>query len=99
MAKTQTWKPNETQALFLNILKNSDKPLTLAQISNIAGVEVKSGSINTLITKELVSTCDIEVNVRVVETELYDNMEITKTKEKIVNKKAYSITKMGLAHC
>ena len=96
MAKNTNWKPNETQTLFLNILKGSETPLTLAQVSHIAGVEIKSGSINTLISKELVSTCDLEIKVKVVETEIYDNgLEITKEKEKLVSKKGYAITKVG----
>lgn len=96
MAKNTNWKPNETQTLFLNILKGSDTPLTLAQVSHIAGVEIKSGSINTLISKEIVSTCDLEIKVKVVETEIYANgLEITKEKEKLVSKKGYAITKVG----
>ena len=62
----------------------------------IAGVEIKSGSINTLISKEIVSTCDLEIKVKVVETEIYENgLEITKEKEKLVSKKGYAITKVG----
>jgi hypothetical protein len=96
MAKNTKWKPNETQTLFLNILKGSNEPLTLAQVSHIAGVEIKSGSINTLISKEIVSTCDLEIKVKVVETEIYANgLEITKEKEKLVSKKGYAITKVG----
>ena len=96
MAKNTNWKPNETQTLFLNILKGSETPLTLAQVSHIAGVEIKSGSINTLISKEIVSTCDLEIKVKVVETEIYENgLEITKEKEKLVSKKGYAITKVG----
>lgn len=96
MAKNTNWKPNETQTLFLNILKGSNEPLTLAQVSHIAGVEIKSGSINTLISKEIVSTCDLEIKVKVVETEIYANgLEITKEKEKLVSKKGYAITKVG----
>ncbi len=96
MAKNTNWKPNETQTLFLNILKGSNEPLTLAQVSHIAGVEIKSGSINTLISKEIVSTCDLEIKVKVVETEIYTNgLEITKEKEKLVSKKGYAITKVG----
>ena len=95
MANTN-WTPNETQKLFLNILKGSETPLTLAQVSHIAGVEIKSGSINTLISKELVATCDLEIKVKVVETEIYENgLEITKEKEKLVSKKGYAITKVG----
>ena len=47
MAQTE-WKPNEKQQLFLKVLGEADgKGLTLAEVSAIAGVEIKSGSINT----------------------------------------------------
>jgi hypothetical protein len=42
-----------------------------------------------------VETCDIEVSVKVVETEVYDNCEIVKHKEKKVPRKAYRLTKLG----
>lgn len=97
MAKNTTWQPNATQITFLNILKGANAPLTLAQVSHIAGSEIKSGSINTLISKEIVETVDLEIKVKVVETEIYDNgLEITKEKEKVVSKKGYAITKLGL---
>lgn len=48
-----TWNANATQTKFMEILKeNAD--ITLAQASEIAGFEIKTGSINTLITKGLV---------------------------------------------
>jgi hypothetical protein len=89
------WKPNDTQKLFMSVLAKNENALTLAQVSHIVGSEIKSGSITTLITKELVETCDIEVSVKVVETQVYDNCEIVTHKEKKVPKKAYRLTKLG----
>ena len=42
MAKTE-WKPNEKQTTFMNILRESKEPLTLAQVCERAGVDIKSG--------------------------------------------------------
>ena len=50
----KTWTPNETQKLFMDILGNADGALTLAEVSQLAGKEIKSGAINTLIAKGLV---------------------------------------------
>lgn len=99
MAKTQTWKPNETQKAFLNILKNANEPLTLNEVSFINGAEIKSGSIVNLKTKELYQTVDKEVKVSTIKTEYYNGFEVVKTTEKMEVKTAYVITKMGLAHC
>lgn len=89
------WQPNEIQKTFMGLLAKSENPLTLAQVSHIVGFEVKSGSIVSLITKELVETCEVEVKVKIVETEVYDDFEVVKHKEKLVPKKAYKLTKLG----
>ena len=60
MAKTE-WKPNEKQVLFMETLKGSKEPMTLAEVSKVAGVDIKSGSINCLISKGLVKTTEKEV--------------------------------------
>lgn len=60
MAKTE-WKPNEKQTTFINVLREAKEPLTLAQVCERAGVDIKSGSINCLISKGLVKTTDKEV--------------------------------------
>ena len=49
----KTWTPNETQKLFMNALADG-KELTLAEVSEVVGREIKTGSINTLISKGLV---------------------------------------------
>lgn len=42
---TKVWTPNEKQKAFLDILANADKPMTLAEINEKAGMEIKTGSI------------------------------------------------------
>lgn len=67
MAKTTKWQPNDTQKKFMEILKEADRPMSLAEI-NALGNEFKSGSINCLVSKGLVKTEDKEVQV--VKTEV-----------------------------
>lgn len=61
----QTWKPNEKQQLFLNALADGNA-YTLAEISKKVGTEIKSGSINTLISKKMVQTEDVVYECNVV---------------------------------
>lgn len=46
---TKVWTPNEKQKAFLDILANADAPMTLAEISAKAGMEIRTGSINGLL--------------------------------------------------
>ena len=86
MAQTE-WKPNEKQQLFLKVLGEADgKGLTLAEVSAIAGVEIKSGSINTLIGKGMVATEDVSYECNIVRK---DNGEIVGSTKKTV--KAYKL--------
>lgn len=86
MANTE-WKPNEKQQLFLKVLGEADgKGLTLAEVSAIAGVEIKSGSINTLIGKGMVATEDVSYECNIVRK---DNGEIVGSTRKTV--KAYKL--------
>ena len=86
MAQTE-WKPNEKQQLFLKVLGEADgKGLTLAEVSAIAGVEIKSGSINTLIGKGMVATEDVSYDCNIVRK---DNGEIVGSTKKTV--KAYKL--------
>lgn len=48
-----TWTPNDNQKKFLEVL--SKEPHTLKELSELAGIEFKSGSINTLVKKGLVA--------------------------------------------
>lgn len=47
-------KLNEKQVKVINALKESDKALTLKEISDIVGFEVKSGTTNTLVKRNFI---------------------------------------------
>lgn len=51
---TNQWKPNENQTKFMEILKENPDGTTLRDIKEKYGIEFKTGSINTLLTKGLV---------------------------------------------
>ena len=82
---TQTWKPNEKQQLFLNVLADGNA-YTLAEISKKVGTEIKSGSINTLNTKKMGKTEDVIYECNVVRK---DHGMVEKKKKKPV--KAYRL--------
>ena len=50
------WKMNEKQAQFVGFLKDNREGLTLREIKSMYGVELKTGSINTLVSKGFVNT-------------------------------------------
>lgn len=52
--EVKAWTPNEKQAKFLKTLEAADRDLTLAEISEQIGIDLKSGSVNGLIAKGLV---------------------------------------------
>jgi hypothetical protein len=52
---TKEWKPNEVQSKFMDTLKGEDNALTLEEISTKAGIDFKSGSINALVAKGLIT--------------------------------------------
>ena len=85
MANTY-WQPNDKQKLFMETLKGSETPLTLAEVSEIVGQEIKSGSINTLIGKGLVVTQDTEIECLIVRK---DNGKVVGSTKKSV--KAYAL--------
>ena len=62
----QNWQPNETQTLFMETLRGADGALTLSEVSDIVGKEIKSGSINTLIAKGMVETEDVTYECSIV---------------------------------
>ena len=69
---TKTWKMNETQKDFVEVLKAHAEGITLFELK-LEGVEFATGSINTLIKKGYVSTetekqfpCDIMFNGKIV---------------------------------
>ena len=87
MATTKTnWQPNEKQKAFLNALKEADGGLTLAEVSKSVGMEIKSGSINTLIAKGMVQTEDVSYECNIVRK---DNGEVVGSTKKTV--KAYKL--------
>ena len=85
MATTTNWQPNEKQKLFLGALADG-KILTLAEVSKLVGMEIKSGSINTLIAKGMVQTEDVTYECNIVRK---DNGEVVGSTKKTV--KAYKL--------
>lgn len=81
----QNWKPNEKQKLFLDVLADGNA-YTLAEISEKVGSEIKSGSINTLISKKMVQTEDVVYECNIVRK---DNGSVVGTTKKSV--KAYRL--------
>ena len=81
----QNWKPNEKQKLFLDVLADGNA-YTLAEISEKVGSEIKSGSINTLISKKMVQTEDVIYECNIVRK---DNGSVVGTTKKSV--KAYRL--------
>lgn len=82
---------NDTQKAFLGALSNGG--LTLEQINNGRDTEIKTGSINTLIGKGYVTTEDADFPATETLVVKYpDGTEITKTKDKTVSRKVYTLT-------
>ena len=89
MASTTKWTPNEKQKLFLGALADG-KALTLAEVSKKVGVEIKSGSINTLIAKGMVQTEDVTYECHIIRK---DTNEIVGSTKKTI--KAYKLVVVG----
>ena len=89
MATTTKWTPNEKQKLFLGALADG-KALTLAEVSKKVGVEIKSGSINTLIAKGMVQTEDVTYECHIIRK---DTNEIVGSTKKTI--KAYKLVVIG----
>lgn len=62
----KTWQPNETQNEFMKVLENYPDGATLKDIELDTGKVFKTGSINALIGKGLVSVADGEFAVDLV---------------------------------
>ena len=93
MAKQTNWQPNETQELFLGALADGTVK-SLKQINHSLGKDIKTGSVVTLITKELVKSIPdgVEYSVKVVETRTYsDGTEIIVEKEKTATETGYQL--------
>ena len=92
MANTN-WTPNETQKLFLGALADGTVK-SLKQINAELGKEIKTGSINTLISKGMVKSIadGVEYSVKVVETRTYaDGTEIVIEKSKVSTETGYQL--------
>ena len=86
MANNTKWSANDTQKLFMETLRKADGALTLAEVSDIVGKEIKSGSINTLIGRGLVQTEDVTYECNIVRK---DNGKVVGSTKKTV--KAYKL--------
>lgn len=69
MQKTSTWTMNEGQQKFVQMLGNYPNGITLLELKLDTGVEIKTGTINTLVSKGIVSAneekefaCDVVYN-------------------------------------
>ena len=92
MAQTK-WQPNETQKLFLGALADGTVK-SLRQINMALGKEIKTGSVNTLITKGMVVSIPdgVEYTAKIVETRMYaDGTEITTEKIKPATETGYQL--------
>ena len=65
MAQTSNWTPNKNQKAFLEALEGVEEGLTLSEVNEKLGTEIKTGSINCLLTKGLVEA-DGEREVQVL---------------------------------
>ena len=59
------WTPNKTQKSFMEALAEHEEGLTLSEVNEKLGTEIKTGSINCLLAKGLVET-DGEREVQVM---------------------------------
>lgn len=91
MANTKVWTMNETQKDFMATLKAIGRATTLMEINAVAGKEFKTGTINTLVTKGLVRTEDVEVAY--VETKTFDfnGVAFEVKANKTMARKAYAL--------
>ena len=92
MAKTN-WTMNETQIAFVGALQDGQIK-SLKQVNAALGMDIKSGSIVTLINKGIVkSIADaVEYNAKVVEVRTYaDGTEITIEKTKVAYETGYQL--------
>ncbi len=64
--EAKVWTPNETQKDFMETLKSYPDGATLRDIELDTGKTFKTGAINVLVAKELVSASDGEFSVNLV---------------------------------
>lgn len=87
--KVVKWTPNDKQKDFLRALESAKEPKTLAEISEILGYELRTGTTNPLIAKGLVETSDTEIACLIVRAD-DTNKVVGKTTKKV---KLYSLVK------
>ena len=93
MIMANTWQPNETQLAFLGALADGTVK-SLRQINLALGKEIKTGSVNTLITKGKVKSIPdgVEYSVVIKETRTYaDGTEIVIEKTKTATETGYQL--------
>ena len=65
MTQKSNWVANKTQQMFMEALEGEENGLTLSEVNEKLGTEIKTGSINCLLAKGLVET-DGEREVQVM---------------------------------
>lgn len=91
MNNVKAWEMNETQKEFVAVLKELGHPATLMEINAVLGKNFKTGSINTLVTKGVVATEDVELTYTETKTFKFGEIEVTSSAEKTVTRKAYAL--------
>ena len=89
--KTSVWTPNDKQKAFMGAIADGQVK-SLRQINNELGMDLKTGSITALITKDIVESVPdgVEFSVVIVETRTYsDGLVITTQKEKTDTETGY----------
>lgn len=87
----KTWTMNETQKDFMDTLKDFGRAVTLMEIEAVTGKAFKTGTINTLVAKELVKTTDVDLTYTETRTFKFGDKETTLTATKTITRKAYAL--------
>lgn len=91
MKNVKAWEMNETQKEFVAVLKELGHAATLMEVNAVSGKNFKTGSINTLVTKGVVATEDVELTYTETKTFKFGEIEVTSSAEKTVTRKAYAL--------
>lgn len=83
---SKPWAPNEKQRAFLDALRSAGKPITLAEASEIAGIDFKPGTVTPLVNKNMVASEDVSFDCLIVRADDTEKV-VGKTKKTV---KAYS---------
>jgi len=75
----------------MEVLKEFGRPVTLMEIEAKTGKTFKTGTINTLVTKELVATEDADITYTETKTFKFDDKELVTEATKTVTRKAYRL--------